>query len=58
MPSLLDRITSVDKLDVTSRRVLVRADLDAPLSGDGKVRDDAKVRAALAALRVALDSLR
>ncbi len=38
---------TLDGLDVAGRRVLVRADFNVPLDGDGRITDDARIRAAL-----------
>jgi phosphoglycerate kinase len=47
----LDRIRSLQKLDVIGRRVFVRADLDGAFSPQGAVRDDAQLRELLPTLR-------
>ena len=52
--ALLDRIAFVDSVDVSSRRVLVRMDLDVPLA-DGRVSDDAKLREQLPTLKHLLE---
>lgn len=52
---LLDRLESLEKLDVASRRVFVRIDADVPLA-DGRVSDDTKLRDSLPTLKHLLNA--
>jgi phosphoglycerate kinase len=45
---------TVDDLEVSGRRVLVRADLNVPIGGNG-IRDDGKIRACLPTLNALLE---
>ena len=44
----------MENLDLAGKRVLIREDLNVPVS-DGRVSSDARIRAALPTIRTALD---
>jgi len=52
---LLECIAPVESLDVASRRVFVRLDLDVPFDRDGILHDDTKLRTALPTLKLLIE---
>jgi phosphoglycerate kinase len=49
-------LRTLEELALPGKRVLVRADLDAPVDGEGRVADDRRIRSALPTLRHALQA--
>ena len=49
------KILRMADLDLAGKRVFVRSDLNVPLDERGAIADDTRVRASLAAYRMALD---
>ncbi|MBI5560238.1 MAG: phosphoglycerate kinase [Deltaproteobacteria bacterium] len=51
----MERVTSIDDLDIKGKSVLIRVDFNVPLDDKGNITDDTRIRSVLPTINYALD---
>jgi phosphoglycerate kinase len=49
------KLVTIDQLELAGKRVFIRVDFNIPLTGDGRIIDDARIRAAIPTIRHAME---
>ncbi|OGL42527.1 MAG: phosphoglycerate kinase [Candidatus Schekmanbacteria bacterium RBG_13_48_7] len=53
---MLEKMTSIDQLELTGKRVFIRVDVNVPLDNDQNITDDSRIKAVFPTIKKAINS--